>query len=551
MRHLIFLLLAGFLAAQSDAQITGVTKDLQGNAVKGATVTLLAAKDSGIVKLAISKEDGTFAFQAVKEGQYLVKASFVEFQPTFSLVFEATPAGVVLPDLKMEKLPSSLKGVVVTAQKPLLEVKADKMIVNVEGTINAVGSDALELLRKSPGVTVDKDENLSISGKNGVQVYIDGRPTPVGGADLAGYLKTLNSSQVEAIEIITNPSAKYEAAGNAGIINIRLKKNKSFGTNGSATAGWNIGTYAKYNAGINLNYRNQKVNVFGNYGFNKGRNVNSLSIYRSVADSIFNQQASVIMDNLSHNMKVGVDYFINKKSTIGIIVNGNFADPTIKNKSTTPISSAKTGVVDRILVADNSSDMQRDNVNFNLNYSYTGTTGKSLVVNADHGSYDIYSNQYQPNTYYDATGKIPLSSVNYRMIAPTSITINSAKADWEQPFLKGTLGLGGKIAFVETDNDFQRYDVIGGIDQVDKDRSNRFNYQENINAGYLNYNRALKGVTLQAGLRVENTVSEGTSTGLTKENGDYVSYSESFKRNYTDFFPSAAITFNKNPKNQF
>ena len=148
-----------------------------------------------------------------------------------------------MPDLSLEKAAGDMKGVVVTARKPMVEVKADKTILNVEGTINATGSDALDLLRKSPGVTVDKDENLSLSGKNGVQVYLDGRPTPLSGSDLAGYLKSVQSSQIEAIELITNPSAKYEAAGNAGIINIRLKKNKSFGTNGTATAGYNVGVY--------------------------------------------------------------------------------------------------------------------------------------------------------------------------------------------------------------------------------------------------------------------------------------------------------------------
>src|SRR3982074_2272822 len=122
--------------------------------------------------------------------------------------------------------------------------------------VNAVGQTALELLRKSPGVLVDKDDNLSLSGKNGVQVFIDGRPTPLSGKDLSEYLKTIQSSSIESIEIISNPSAKYEAAGNAGIINIKLKKNKSFGTNGSVNAGWNIGTYAKYNAGFALNHPN-------------------------------------------------------------------------------------------------------------------------------------------------------------------------------------------------------------------------------------------------------------------------------------------------------
>src|SRR4030095_733256 len=119
---------------------------------------------------------------------------------------------------------------------------------------------------------VDRDDNISLSGKNGVQVYIDGRPTPLSGKDLSDYLKNIQSSLIEAIEIITNPSAKYDAAGNAGIINIRLKKNKSFGTNGSVNGGYNIGVYPKYNGGLSLNHRNENVNIFGNYNYNHSKN---------------------------------------------------------------------------------------------------------------------------------------------------------------------------------------------------------------------------------------------------------------------------------------
>jgi iron complex outermembrane receptor protein len=551
MRHLIFLFITSLFTTAAGAQVSGAVKDDKGAAVTGATISLLRAKDSAMVKLAISKENGVYNFAGIKDGKYLVKASFVSYKPAISAPFEVSGGTTEVPAISISKLANNLKNVTVTSQKPMVEMKADKMIVNVEGTINAVGSDALELLRKSPGVLVDKDDNLSLSGKNGVQVYIDGRPSPLGGQDLANYLKSLNSAQIESIEIISNPSAKYEAAGNAGIINIRLKKNKTIGTNGSVNAGWNIGTFAKYNAGINLNYRNKKINLFGNYGYNRGINENNISIYRTVADSLFNQKSTIFMTNESHNFKTGMDYFINKKNTIGVMVNGNFSDPSMNNKSATPISYMPTNTVTRILMADNTNLQKRNNINFNANYSYTGTTGKSLTVNADHGTYDINSNQYQPNNYYDATGKTLLNSVVYRMIAPTTININSAKVDWEQPFKKGTLGVGGKLAFVKTKNDFQRYNVYGNDEQLDKDRSNRFTYKENISAGYVNYNRAFKGFSVQAGVRVENTVSDGTSDGQKPGGTGYQSYSETFKRSYTDLFPSAAISFNKKPTNQY
>jgi len=474
----------------------------------------------------------------------------VGHSPAVSTPFTVAGANAKVQDVQLVKAAANMQGVTVTARKPPVEVKADKTIVNVEGTVNAIGTDALDLLRKSPGVMVDKDDNLSVSGKNGVQVYIDGRPSPLAGADLANYLKSLQSAQIEAIEIITNPSAKYEAAGNAGIINIRLKKNKSFGTNGSVNAGWNIGTYAKYNSGFSLNHRNKNINIYGNYNYNTGKNANTFHLHRVTSDTLFDQRSNMVFDNRSHNFKVGADYTINKQSSIGAIVNGNIGDPIFSNYSRTPISYNPTGEANRTLIANNRTDMKRNTLNYNLNYNYTGKDGRTLTMNLDHGSHELNNNQVQPNMYYTPSGTYMNQRV-YQMITPTDIGISSFKADYEQNFAKGKLGLGTKIAYIKTDNDFQRYDVYSGVKQLDKDRSNRFRYEENINAGYVNYNRALKGINIQAGLRVENTVSEGRSTGLKNNGGNYVDTMWSFKRPYTDFFPSAAITFNKNPMKQW
>ena len=545
----ILLLIAAFVTISAQAQVTGIAKDDQGNPLTGATITLFKAKDTSVVKLAVSN-NGNYSFSEVEEGEYRIGASYVGYNSVLSAPFKANGEAVTAPSIQLTKAAADLKGIVVTAKKPIVEVKADKTILNVEGTINAVGSDALDLLRKSPGVTVDKDDNLSLSGKNGVQVYIDGRPSPLSGQDLAQYLKSLPSSQIEAIELITNPSAKYEAAGNAGIINIRLKKNKSFGTNGSVNAGYNVGTYSKYNAGFSLNHRNQYINVFGNYNYNEGKNLNNLTISRTIVDSLFDTRSEMIFNNKSHNFKAGADYFINKMNTVGIMINGTFSDPVFENDSRTAITHAPTKTVDRLLVADNKSITQRNNLNYNLNHSYTNPNGKSLTVNADYGTYDIDNDQFQPNYYYDPSGQTLLNSVVYEMIAPSEIKIKSLKADWEQNLGKGKLGFGGKTAFIKTDNDFQRYNVYTSGKELDKDRSNRFTYKENINAGYINYNRPFQGFMIQAGVRVENTVTEGVSNGLKDYGSGYEKYDSTFERNYTDFFPSAAITFNKNPMNQ-
>ena len=551
MRRIITAILLITGMAANAQQVNGSVKDQEGKAIAGATVSLLKDTGTAIIKYTVSTENGSYAFQDVNEGAYRVSISHVGYKPSFSVPFTVSDGPMTLAEIKMQKEDGNMANITVTAKKPIVEVKADRTILNIEGTINAVGSDALELLRKSPGVSVDKDDNLSLAGKNGVQVYVDGRPTPLSGQDLANYLKSLQSSNIEAIELITNPSAKYEAAGNAGIINIRLKKNKSLGTNGSVNAGVNMGIFAKYNGGLNLNYRNKSVNIFGSYGYNGGKMRQELSITRSIADTLFGQKGKINVQARSHNFKLGADYFLNKKSTVGVMINGTLADPSIDNYSRTPITYVPTQTIDRILVADNSSEMKRHNANINLNYTYNGTDGKSLTLNADHGLYDLNSDQLQPNYYYDASGTNLVNSVVYNMITPTDINISSFKADYEQNFMKGKLGFGGKTVYVKTDNAFNRYDVFGNTKVLDRDRSNRFRYTENINAAYANYNRPFNGMAIQIGLRMENTTLEGKSDGEKKGNNGYENYDSTFRRNYLDFFPSAAITFNKNPMKQW
>ncbi|MET0464536.1 MAG: outer membrane beta-barrel family protein [Chitinophagaceae bacterium] len=544
---LCFLLLAGTTAFSQ--QISGHVQDQQNVPAGSATISLLRAKDSAVVKMEVSKADGNFRFSSITAGQYLVKATLAGHMPSFSEKFMADSTGIVsVPSLLLKKSVTEMKAVTVTATKPLVEVKADKTIVNVEGTINATGSDMLELLRKSPGVLVDKDDNISMAGKNGVQIYIDGRPSPLSGTDLANFLKGLQSSQVESIQLITNPSAKYEAAGNAGIINIVLKKNKSFGTNGSVAAGWNIGTFPKYNGSLSLNHRNAKLNIFGNAGVNRSKMITTLNSYRTIPDSIFDQRGTQLNRIASYNLKAGADYFVDKQTTIGVIITGNFADIDMNAENTTIIAGRQSGDISRVLVAGGDNKRNNDNLNTNLNFTRNGKNGRTLTVNADYGMHHIKGNQFQPNTYFDPSGQTIISRNAVTMITPAKIDIYSAKADYEQSLGKGKLEAGGKIGYVNTDNDFQQYNesMI-----KDLDRSNRFIYKENINAAYLNYSRPFKGFLIQAGLRAENTNIEGKSNAFSYEGTGYKAYDSSFKRHYTDLFPSAAVTFNKNPMSQW
>lgn len=547
---LIFLSTLTLSFAGSAQKIAGEVKDEQGKGLEKTTISLLRSKDSSVIKLGITARDGSFELEAAA-GSYLISASHIGYTTRYSAIFELKEP-IRIPEIILEKAAASLQGVTVSSQKPVIEVRADKTILNVEGTINAVGNDALELLRRSPSVMVDKDDNISLAGKNGVQVYIDGKPSPLSGADLANYLKSMQSSQIEAIEIITNPSAKYEAAGNAGIINIKLKKNKSFGTNGSVNAGYTQGVYGKGTAGINLNHRNKNINVFGNYNYNKGNYLMKMNSERTQFDTLFLQKNEILFRNNTHGFKAGMDYFIDKFRTIGAVVNGNLASNDLNTSGPMDFIYLPTGQNDRVLKATNHNDMKRDNLNANLNYRFAKTGGAELNLDADYGFFKIRSNQFQPNYYYLANGTTEISRAIYNMIAPTDINLYSVKADYETNYKGGRLGFGGKIGVVESDNDFQRYDVYTNGKVLDTLKSNRFKYKENINAVYVNYIKQFKkGVMIQAGLRAENTHSDGNSTGFKQVSNVMVPYDSTFSRDYTNLFPSAAITFNKNPMKQW
>ncbi len=551
MRKLI--LLVSFICSSivlNAQNILGKVVDENNKGVAGASIALQKAKDSSMVKVAISNKDGDFTISNIYSGKYFVTVSAISYSNITSSVFDFSASDFIVPTLSLTKSSKQLSDVTVASKKPMIEVKADKTIFNIEGSINATGTDAFELLRKSPGVMIDKDDNVTLSGKNGVQIYIDGRPSPLAGKDLADFLRSMQSSQIEAIELITNPSAKYDAAGNAGIINFKLKKNKLFGTNGSANAGYAVGTYSKYNAGINLNNRNKKTNLFGSYNYNNSKNINTLSIHRDLLDTIFDQSGHMLNNSKTHNFKTGLDFYANKYNTFGIIVNGGFTQNDMTNYGTTPTYYKPNNQLVRTLIADNSALMHNNNININGNYRHTDSSGKELNIDANYGRFDINNNQQQPNSYYDANNAF-LYSRNYNMISPSVINISNIKADYEQGFKGGKIETGAKISYVKTTNDFQRFDVNGNNKTLDTSRSNKFDYKENINAAYLNFNKQYKGFMIQLGVRVENSIITGQSTGNKKTGNGYVAYDSSFERNYTDLFPSAAITFNKNPMSQW
>lgn len=553
---IITLLTVNSLGYVSQAQtnnyhISGTVQDITGKVLEAATINLLRAKDSSVVKLAAANKNGQYSFEIPTDGKYLVLASAVGYSKVYSAPFDvnaATPT-IALKALQLDNKNTALGNVTVTAKRPLVEQKIDRTVVNVEAAVTNVGASAMEVLEKSPGVTVDKDGNISLKGKQGVMVLVDGRPTQLGSADLANLLRNMNANQLDQIEIMTNPPAKYDAAGNAGIINIKTKKTKQFGYNGSLTLGYGQGWLPKFNEGFNFNYRNGKINVFTNLSHNYRKNKNYLQIHRNALDrntkeinSSIEQLAEMKNENNSYNAKVGLDYSANKNTTFGIVL-GGFMNTGDWNSTNNAYGYSSTKMLRSHTLSEAHSDSKFKNFNTNLNFRKTYKGERELTADLDYNTYETRENQSLYTFYNDAFGNVIDNSDTLYSYMPQNINIYSGRLDYLHPLKKGArFETGIKTSYVETDNN-ARYDTTdAGRIVTDVNRLNHFIYEEIINAAYANYSTPLgKKWSTQLGLRLENTISRGNQ----------ITQKQKFERDYTNLFPTAFIQYKLSDKNVF
>ena len=550
--------------AQSGGKVSGSIKD-GGNQkiIDAATISLLRAKDSSLVKAAVTDTAGNFSFENVKEGSYLVLATSIGHANTYSRSFALTAnTSASVGVLQLVIADKNLKAVVVTSKKPLIERKLDRTIVNVDASITNAGSTALEVLEKAPGVSVDKDGNISLKGKQGVIVYLDGRPSYLSGADLANMLRNMTASQLDQIEVMTNPPAKFDAAGNAGVINIKTKKNKQFGYNGSISTGYTQGKYARFNDAVSFNYRNKKVSFFSNFNFNRNNKGEDLYITRNFRDagtkaikSIFDQTAAMKNQNYNYSAKIGLDYTVSKSTTLGVVVNG-FYNPSHWQSNTNTLIYDPNSILTSETKAytENNEKWKNFSSNFNVR-TKLDSAGQELTADLDFIQYKATSLQPLTSSYYDNMGNLTRAPDVLNGTLPTNIKIYSGKVDYTLPLKKDAkFEAGIKTSFVNTDNN-ARYDSLKtGYSVLDSSRSNHFIYDENINAAYINYSRPLnKKWSAQLGLRVENTNSNGVSKGYTFNSvAQKFEYTETkFKKSYTQLFPTVYLQYSLNEKNQF
>ncbi|MCL6272561.1 TonB-dependent receptor family protein [Muricauda sp. 2012CJ35-5] len=538
------LVLILIVTASYGQTIKGKVVSELGEPIPYAAVTLNAVVDGALIKASITTEEGTFEINGIFPPEFNLNISSIGYSD-YQQKLDNKENIQDLGSITLADAAENLEEVTVVAEKPMVQVLADKTVFNVENTINATGTSAFELLRKAPGVIVDNNGGLIVEGKTGVQIFIDGKVSVLQGEDLTNYLESLQATDIDSVEIITQPSSKYDAAGNAGIINIKLKKDKSLGTNGTYTSGLTSGDFARYNSSINFNNRGKKGNFYGTYSNRFGKSTGFINLFRTQSGTQFDDETTSIYDRNSNNVKLGYDYYVNDKHTIGAIFNGNFNNSFNTNDTRTPIRPANISLVDSVLVALNQTDNTSYNINANLNYRYADTLGYSVNLDLDYGKYNSDRNAFQPNTYFNGDESQILTQRITFQETPIDIDIATFKADYEQDFLKGKLGVGVKFSYVNTDNTFNFFNQIDGENILDANQSNQFEYTENVNAAYVNYNRKWGKWNLQMGVRMENTDSDGRLESTQANENERV------ERNYTDFFPSGGLTYQLNQKNQF
>jgi outer membrane receptor protein involved in Fe transport len=522
-------------------QLRGKVMDEKSAPVMYAVVSLISATDSTQVKSAITTEKGEFSFINIAAGTYFITIEWIGYQKKLNGPFTIDAAHQLLNIGQILLLPGTkeLNTVSIVGKKPLIERKSDRLVMNIANSTLAAGNTALEILSKAPGVTVDHDGNISLRGKPGVSIMIDGKLTYLSASQLTNLLRSTDGNSIQTIELITNPPAKYDAAGTGGIINIRLKKNTNYGTNGTFTAGGGYGKYYKSNAGITLNHRSKNINLFGNYNYVNNKYFETLNVIRSTAagdeNTYFDQQGRDISFRKNNSYKAGIDYYIGAKNIIGFVMSGyaNHIDATNEIKT---LIGNRPATVDSSVTALNPGNGKYKNQTYNLNYkSVLDTSGQELNADFDYSRFSSNNHVTYNNSFSDALGTVNKAPLIFRNETPTQVKIWAGKIDYTYPFNpKMKLETGIKSSYVSTDNDFQSENLKNGNWINDVSKSNRFIYKEQVNAAYANLHKEFKSTTLQIGLRTEMTHSEGNSITT----GNVV------KRNYTDLFPSLFIQQN-------
>jgi hypothetical protein len=504
---------SNLLFAGSNGIIKGKILDVKNQPIEFATATLLNSKTKTFIKGEVSNEKGEFKIDKLSPGEYLLSVTMVGYvKNEFEKVVIDSKNTLVEKEIILQENVVQLATVEVTAKKKFIEQTVDKMVINPDASITSAGENVYEILKKLPGIDIDNNNNISLKGKQNVRVMIDDKPTYVSADQLAILLKSMQGKNVDRIEIMENPPARFVAEGNSGIINIKTRHNKAPGFNGSVNAGLSYSNKIRENAGIDMNMNFGKLNVYGNFNYSDWRGWDSMEATRRFTSTDMAGQYQLInnkgdYNGRGYNYKVGADYYFKKNQVLSVMFRGNFGSDTDTDNSKTSFTDANKKVDSTLNTLSNHYN-NWDSKTYNVNYKWDiDTTGTSLSFDADYAHFIFRANSDQHVTYYDAAGNLLNRTSELNTNQGEDIDILSAKIDFVHPFTKTiNFEAGMKSSFVTNNSNI---DMTGFLSQNDN-----FIYKENIQAAYVNGNAQFNKTTIQLGLRLENTNSTGNSVTL-------------------------------------
>ena len=515
-----------------------MVKDANGHPLEFVAIVLTNSADSSQFIGTATDMEGKFEFPNVSYPSFFITASVVGYKNASTGVLQSGPIDTLT--LVLTEAASTLNEFTLETRTNKIEIEPGKIVMNVENSSLSVGNTALDLLRRIPGVFVDNNGNISVKGKKDVMVYIDGRPTYMSGTQLNNFLKTLSASNISKIEVITQPGANFDAEGNAGIINIILKKKISLGFNGSVEAWYGQGFYPKAGGSFNFNYGKGKVNIYGSYSFSHWRGYILPEITRPIDSSMYSQKYFGGSQDNNHNLKFNFDYEVNKKWTIGTGINFSLGHNLWTGSTQSVFRNIQTSQVDSLQLLNDNTPWNTYNVSLNLNTQWKiDSLGQKLSLNADGGVYIERTHGTYLYQYLGPYGDTLHTSPDRTYTMNPNLYLVSGKVDYENPhlFKHFKLQAGIKSSYVTNETDvtyMNRYP--NGSSSVIPEMTNHFIYEENVNAVYLTLKRAIKKWTFNAGLRGEHTNITGRQLNINQTN----------RQNYFSLFPSAGIAFNPN-----
>lgn len=527
-----------FAQSPNRTTLTGQLLDEKKIPLSFATIILKNASDSLLVASLLSDVEGKFKFIVPKEGQYVLEAKMLGFETLErAVVITSDKPLIELGLLSLNPSTKMLNAVNITAWNTLIERRADKIIVNLNNAL-AAGNSIMELMNKLPGVQVNPDDQINLNGRS-VQIYIDGKATPLSSEALSSLLKGMPSENIQKIELIAHPSSKYDAAGGGGIINIVRKRNHKEGINGNLYGGLGQGHFGKHNGGINLNFKNTTYNLF----FNMDYSYNHYFIDNDITTNFLNtdftlknsSQSSINSDrtNRVYTPTIGLDLYLSKKTTISFSANEGFqlfnkdATSITNNRNAQNVVISNEGFVN--LVKTNSRNLSPG---IHLQHQID-TLGKEFSMDVDYYNYSNNSDQNNVNNLYNYQGDFLNTNLSLYNL-DRNFKIYSAKADYIQPLKNGGNLEGGiKSSYVISNNSNIFYDIVGSTQVLDPSQNDFFRYKENINAAYLNFSQVKKRYSYQVGLRAENTLGKGEQRAI----------SQTFDKKYFQLFPSGYFDF--------